>query len=73
VAHSSNGLKDFQQLVNIYSCSIHAVQYEYELNIVIGVEGNDVVQLLNDAFKRKGISARVVALANDTVGTMMTR
>lgn len=48
-----------------------------------GVEGKDVVKLLEDAFQRKNIGAKVsysafvlltvqiVALANDTVGTMM--
>ncbi len=38
-----------------------------------GVEGNDVVALLNDAFKKRNIEVEVVALANDTVGTMLTR
>jgi len=40
---------------------------------VKGVEGKDVVQLLNDAFKQEKVSMEVSALANDTVGTMMTR
>ena len=39
-----------------------------------GVEGKDVVRLLNDALVRKGIrNAKVVALANDTVGTLIAR
>ncbi|XP_035940743.1 hexokinase-3 isoform X1 [Halichoerus grypus] len=37
-----------------------------------GVEGHDVVQLLRDAIKRQGAySIDVVAVVNDTVGTMM--
>ncbi|KAF6081402.1 hexokinase 3 [Phyllostomus discolor] len=37
-----------------------------------GVEGQDVVQLLRDAIKRQGAySVDVVAVVNDTVGTMM--
>ncbi|XP_037679004.1 hexokinase-3 isoform X2 [Choloepus didactylus] len=37
-----------------------------------GVEGQDVVQLLRDAIKRQGAySIDVVAVVNDTVGTMM--
>lgn len=36
-----------------------------------GVEGKDVVKLLEEAFQRKQIGAKIVALANDTVGTMM--
>ncbi|XP_040301936.1 hexokinase-3 isoform X2 [Herpailurus yagouaroundi] len=37
-----------------------------------GVEGHDVVQLLRDAIKRQGAySINVVAVVNDTVGTMM--
>jgi hexokinase len=38
-----------------------------------GVEGQDVVALLNNAFKQRNINVEVVALANDTVGTMVTR
>lgn len=38
-----------------------------------GVVGNDVVQLLNSAFQEKGINAKAIALANDTVGTMVAR
>jgi len=37
-----------------------------------GVVGNDVVALLNVAFEREKVNAKIVALANDTVGTMMT-
>jgi len=37
-----------------------------------GVVGKDVVALLNVAFEREKVNAKVVALANDTVGTMMT-
>ncbi|KAM4819609.1 hexokinase-3 [Thomomys bottae] len=37
-----------------------------------GVEGQDVVQLLRDAIQRQGVSSiDVVAVVNDTVGTMM--
>ncbi|KAM6222148.1 hexokinase-3 [Rhynchocyon petersi] len=37
-----------------------------------GVEGQDVVQLLREAIERQGISSLdVVAVVNDTVGTMM--
>lgn len=37
-----------------------------------GVEGQDVVQLLRDAIQRQGTySIDVVAVVNDTVGTMM--
>nr|XP_012642744.2 hexokinase-3 isoform X1 [Microcebus murinus] len=37
-----------------------------------GVEGQDVVQLLRDAIQRQGAhSVEVVAVVNDTVGTMM--
>ncbi|KAJ1551763.1 hexokinase A [Nowakowskiella sp. JEL0078] len=35
------------------------------------VEGIEVVQLLGDAFKRKGLRINVNALVNDTVGTLM--
>ena len=39
-----------------------------------GVVGEDVVRLLNRAFQRRGISCmRVVALVNDTVGTLAAR
>ncbi len=39
-----------------------------------GVKGRDVVGLLNDALKRKGISCIAVsALVNDTIGTMVAR
>jgi hexokinase len=38
-----------------------------------GVEGNDVVFLLDQAFRRKNVNAQVVVLANDTVGTMVAR
>jgi len=38
-----------------------------------GVEGKDVANLLNDAFNRKNLSIQVVALVNDTVGTMVAR
>ncbi|XP_051838511.1 hexokinase-1 isoform X1 [Antechinus flavipes] len=38
-----------------------------------GVEGSDVVQLLNKAIKKRGdYEANIVAVVNDTVGTMMT-
>uniref|UniRef100_A0A914LPT3 Phosphotransferase n=1 Tax=Meloidogyne incognita TaxID=6306 RepID=A0A914LPT3_MELIC len=36
-----------------------------------GVVGKDVVQLLTDACRRKNIAVNVVALVNDTVGTML--
>ncbi|RKO87403.1 hypothetical protein BDK51DRAFT_16571 [Blyttiomyces helicus] len=36
-----------------------------------GVEGKDVVGLLQDAFHRKGLKIEVSALANDTVGTLI--
>ena len=39
-----------------------------------GVEGEDVIILLNEALKRKGIKCiRVAALANDTVGTLVAK
>ena len=39
-----------------------------------GVEGKDVIILLNEALKRKNIGCiRVAALANDTVGTLVAR
>ena len=38
-----------------------------------GVEGNDVVVLLQKALKRQHIGFRVVALCNDTVGTLVSR
>jgi len=39
-----------------------------------GVEGKNVVELLNDSLKRKGIkNSKVIALANDTVGTLVAR
>lgn len=40
---------------------------------VSGTEGNDVVRLLSDAFSRKKIGFRIVALCNDTVGTLIAR
>ncbi|XP_001380610.1 hexokinase-1 isoform X2 [Monodelphis domestica] len=40
---------------------------------VSGVEGSDVVQLLNKAIKKRGeYEANIMAVVNDTVGTMMT-
>jgi hexokinase len=39
-----------------------------------GVEGEDVIVLLNEALKRKSIKCiRVAALANDTVGTLVAK
>jgi len=38
-----------------------------------GVVGVDVVALLNSALRRKQVPAEVIALANDTVGTMFAR
>ena len=39
-----------------------------------GVEGKDVVELLNASLKRKGLSGtKITALANDTVSTLMAR
>ncbi len=39
-----------------------------------GVEGRDVVKLLNEALSKRGISCILVsALANDTVGTLMAK
>lgn len=38
-----------------------------------GVEGKDVVELLQDALKRVQLNVDVVALCNDTVGTLITR
>ncbi|TBU50506.1 hexokinase-domain-containing protein [Dichomitus squalens] len=35
--------------------------------------GNDVVQLLQDAFNRKHLHVRCVALVNDTVGALLSR
>jgi len=41
---------------------------------VKGVEGHDVVKLLDKAFKRKGLeNLKLVALTNDTVGTLVTK
>ncbi|XP_035219033.1 hexokinase-1-like [Stegodyphus dumicola] len=37
-----------------------------------GVQGEDVVQLLRQAVKRKGKSIDVVAIVNDTTGTLMS-
>ncbi|XP_041477382.1 hexokinase-2-like isoform X2 [Lytechinus variegatus] len=37
-----------------------------------GVEGQDVVELLNEACKRKGVAIDVIALVNDTTGTLMS-
>jgi hexokinase len=37
-----------------------------------GVVGKDVVILLEEAFKRKGVNIKVSALVNDTVGTLVT-
>lgn len=39
-----------------------------------GVEGEDIIILLNEALRRKNISCiKVVALANDTVGTLVAK
>jgi len=38
---------------------------------VKGVEGNDVVPLLENALKKKGMPIKVVALINDSVGTLI--
>ena len=38
-----------------------------------GVEGHDVVKLLQHAFQKQGVNMNVVALCNDTVGTLITR
>jgi len=35
-------------------------------------EGKDVVEMLNQAFVRKGLKVKVAALVNDTVGTLMS-
>jgi hexokinase len=40
---------------------------------VKGVVGQDVVKLLQDAFDRKHMNVRCVALVNDTVGTLLSR
>ncbi|KAK8249753.1 glucokinase [Phyllosticta capitalensis] len=40
---------------------------------VPGVIGKDVIQLLQDELDKRNIPVRVTALANDTVGTLMTR
>lgn len=37
-----------------------------------GVEGEDVIALLKKAFHKQGIQLKVVALCNDTVGTLIT-
>lgn len=37
-----------------------------------GVEGSNVVRLLEEACARAGLSVRITALVNDTVGTLMT-
>jgi hexokinase len=37
-----------------------------------GVEGQDVIVLLKKAFQAKGLKLKVVALCNDTVGTLIT-
>lgn len=36
-----------------------------------GVEGADVVQLLQEAFARRNLKARIVCINNDTVGTLV--
>ncbi|KAG5463261.1 MAG: hypothetical protein BJ554DRAFT_634 [Olpidium bornovanus] len=36
-----------------------------------GVEGADVVQLLQEAFSRRNLKARIVSINNDTVGTLV--
>jgi hexokinase len=36
-----------------------------------GVEGKDVVELLQKAFERKGVKVAIKALVNDTVGTLI--
>lgn len=38
-----------------------------------GAEGKDIVELLQHALDRKGVHAEVVALVNDTAGTLMAR
>lgn len=38
-----------------------------------GVEGNDVVELLQSSLKRVQVNVNVVALCNDTVGTLIAR
>jgi len=38
-----------------------------------GVEGQDVVMLMNQAFLRNDVTAEIAVLANDTVGTMVAR
>ncbi|KEG05579.1 putative hexokinase [Trypanosoma grayi] len=38
-----------------------------------GVEGKDVVELLQTSLKRVNVKVKVVALCNDTVGTLVTR
>ncbi|MFH1995791.1 MAG: hypothetical protein ABIJ27_02195 [Candidatus Omnitrophota bacterium] len=39
-----------------------------------GILGNDVVLLMNEALKKRGLNAvRVVSLANDTVGTLVAK
>lgn len=38
-----------------------------------GVVGQDVVSLLNESFSRKDVKAEIVALVNDTVGTLVAR
>jgi hexokinase len=36
-----------------------------------GVEGNEVVALLNEAFARRALKIKVKAIVNDTVGTLI--
>ncbi|KIK08425.1 hypothetical protein K443DRAFT_672443 [Laccaria amethystina LaAM-08-1] len=38
-----------------------------------GAVGNDVVKLLQDAFDRKSMHVKCIALVNDTVGTLLSR
>jgi hexokinase len=38
-----------------------------------GVEGNDIVQLLQAALDKVNVDVRIVALCNDTVGTLVAR
>lgn len=37
-----------------------------------GAVGNNVTELINDAFKRNGVKMKVTALVNDTVGTLIS-
>ena len=76
----NNGLSDTYLPVG-FTFSFPLEQHELNSAVLIhwnkgfevsGVEGNDVVKMLHDAINRRGdLNCDVVAIVNDTVGTMM--